>query len=55
MSHMNSSLDSYLVNGQMARNIVRVKGIKILSASSLFSTDINFLFTPDLGIHTNGK
>ena len=41
---MNSSLDSYLVNGQMARNIVRVKGIEIFSASSLLSTDI-FVYT----------
>ena len=44
INHMNSSLDSYLVNGQMARNIVRVKGIEILSASSLLSTDI-FVYT----------
>ena len=28
INHMNSSLDSCLVNGQMARNEVRVKGIK---------------------------
>ena len=40
INHMNSSLDSYLVRGQMARNIVRVKGIEILRASSLLSTDI---------------
>ena len=40
MNHMNSSLDSYLVNGQVARNRVRVKGIEILSAASLVSTDI---------------
>ena len=26
INHMNSSLDNYLVNGQMARNKVRVKG-----------------------------
>ena len=44
INHMNSSLDSYLVSGQMARNIVRVKGIEIVSASSLLSTDI-FLYT----------
>ena len=44
INHMNSSLDSYLFSGQMARNIVRVKGIEILSASSLLSTDI-FLYT----------
>ena len=44
INHMNSSLDSYLVSGQMARNTVRVKGIEILSASSLLSTDI-FLYT----------
>ena len=41
---MNGSLDSYLVNGQMARNIVTVKGIEILSASSLLCTDI-FVYT----------
>ena len=40
INYMNSSLDSYLVNGQMARNKVRVKGIEILSAGSLLSTDI---------------
>ena len=28
---MNISLDNYLVNGQMARNKVRVKGIEMLS------------------------
>ena len=44
INHMNSSLDSYLVSGQMTRNIVRVKGIEILSASSLLATDI-FLYT----------
>ena len=37
---MNSSLDNDLVNGQMARNKVRVKGREILSAPSLLSTDI---------------
>ena len=40
INHMNSSLHSYLVDGQMARNKVRVKGIEILSAASLLSTDI---------------
>ena len=40
INHMNSLLDSYLVNGQMARNKVRVKGIEILNAASLLSTDI---------------
>ena len=44
INHMNSSLDSYLVSGQMARKIVRVKGIETLSASSLLSTDI-FVYT----------
>ena len=44
INHMNSSLDSYLVSGQMTRNIVRVKGIEILSASPLLSTDI-FVYT----------
>ena len=32
MNHMNSSLRNYLVNGHMARNKVRVKGIEILRA-----------------------
>ena len=41
---MNSSLDSYLVIGQMARNKVRVKEIETLSAASLLSTDI-FVYT----------
>ena len=41
---MNSSLDSYLVNGQMARNKVRIKGAEILGAASLLSTDI-FVYT----------
>ena len=40
MNHTNGSLDNYLVNGQMARNKVRIKGIEILSAPSLLSTDI---------------
>ena len=35
INHVNSSFDSYLVNGQMARNKVRVKGLEILSAASL--------------------
>ena len=51
-NHMNSSLDSYLVNGQMARKKVTLRGIEILSAASLLSTDI-FVYTS--GIHTNGK
>jgi len=38
--NINSSLYSYLANGQMARNKVRVKGIEILSAVSVLSTDI---------------
>ena len=33
-----------LVNSQLARNKVRVKGIEILSAASLLSTDI-FVYT----------
>ena len=39
---MNSSyaLANYLVNGQIARNKVRVKGLEILSDASLLSTDI---------------
>ena len=41
---MNNLLDSYLVNGQMARNKVRVKEIETLSAASLLSTDI-FVYT----------
>ena len=44
IDHMNSSLDSYVVNGQMARNKVRVKGIEILTAASPLSTDI-FVYT----------
>ena len=36
---MNSSSDSHLVIGQMAREKVRVKGIDLLSAASLLSTD----------------
>ena len=41
---MNSTLDSYLVNGQMARSKVRIKGSEILSAAFLLSTDI-FVYT----------
>ena len=41
---MNSSSDSYFIIGQMAREKVRVKGIEILSAASLLSTDI-FVYT----------
>ena len=37
-------MSSSLVNGQMARNKVMVKGIEILSAASLLSTDI-FVYT----------
>ena len=44
INHMNSSSDSYLVIGQMAREKVRVKGIEMLSAASLLSTDI-FVYT----------
>ena len=40
INHMNSSLDSYLTSGQMARNKVRVKGIERLSTASLLSTEI---------------
>ena len=40
VNHINSSLQSYLVSGQMARNKVRVKGTEILNAASLLSTDI---------------
>ena len=40
---MNSSSD-ILINSQMAKNKVRVKGIQILSAASLLSTDI-FVYT----------
>ena len=52
INHMNSPLDSYLVNGQRAREKVTLRGIEILSAASLLSTDI-FVYTS--GIHTNGK
>ena len=45
INHMNSSLHSYLVNGQMARRKVTVRGIEILSAAPLLSTDI-FVCTP---------
>ena len=40
---MNSSLDSSLVNGQMARSKVGVKGVQLLSAASFLSTDMLFL------------
>ena len=52
INHMNSSLDSYLVNGQMTKNKVRIKGIEILSAASLLSTVDIFVFTSNFGIHT---
>ena len=38
LPNINSSLDSYLANGQTARNKVRVKRIEILRAASLLST-----------------
>ena len=41
---MDSSLDSYLVNGQMTLNKVKVKGVEIFSTTSLLSTDI-FVYT----------
>ena len=41
---MDSLSDSYLIIGQMAREKVMVKGIEILSAASLLSTDI-FVYT----------
>ena len=44
LSHINSSLDSILTNSKMARNKVRGKGIEILNASSLVSTDV-FVYT----------
>ena len=44
INQLDSPLHSYLVNGQIARNKVRVKGIEILSTASLFSTDI-FIYT----------
>ena len=53
INHMDSSLDSYLVNGQMTRNKVKVKGIEILRAVSLLSTDI-FVYT-QFGDTYNGK
>ena len=40
INHMNSSSDSYLVIGQMAREKVGVKGMEIFSTASLLSTDI---------------
>ena len=44
INHMNRSSDSYLIIGQMATEKVRVKGIEILSAASLLTTDI-FVYT----------
>ena len=44
LPHINSSLDSYLANSQMARNGVWGTEIEILSAASLLSTDI-FVYT----------
>ena len=44
LPHINSSLDSYLANSQMARNGVWGTEIEILSAASLLSTDI-FIYT----------
>ena len=38
--NINSSLQSYLANGQMTRNKVRVTGIELLSPASLLSTGI---------------
>ena len=40
LPHINSSLDNYLANSQMARNGVWGTEIEILSAASLLSTDI---------------
>ena len=48
--HINSLLDSYLANGQMARNKVGVKGIEISSPASLLFTDI---FVYNQGGETN--
>ena len=44
LPHINSSLDNYLANSQMARNGVWGTDIKILSAASLLSIDI-FVYT----------
>ena len=41
---MDRSSDSYLIIGQMATEKVRVKGMEILSAASLLTTDI-FVYT----------
>ena len=49
-NHMNSSLVSYLVNGQMARNKVRVKGTEILSGLLSYLMTF-FFFTSNLGMH----
>ena len=46
INHMNISKHNYLVNGQMTRNKVMVKGIEILSAASLFP--LTCLFSPCL-------
>ena len=40
LPYINSSLDIYLANGEMTRNKVKVKGIEILSPTSLLSTGI---------------
>ena len=52
---INSSLDSYLANIQMARNGVWGTDIDILSAASLLILFIHILFTPNLGLHTKGS
>ena len=52
---INSSLDSYLANFQMARNGVWGTDIDILSAASLLILFIHILFTPNLGLHTKGS
>ena len=44
LPHMNTSLDNYLANSQMANNGVWGTDIEILSAASLLSTDI-FVYT----------
>ena len=51
---MDSLSDSYLVIGQMAREEARVKGIEILSAASLLSTDI-FVYTQFGDTYTSWK
>ena len=52
---INSSLDRYLANIQMARNGVWGTDIDILSAASLLIVFIHILFTPNLGLHTKGS